>query len=80
MARPKAQKKPDEKLVTLSIRVPPEIADRVRNAIYFTPGASLVGIGSEALRREIDRLERANGGPFKDRGGVELRRGRRSVA
>jgi hypothetical protein len=66
-------------LVTLSIRVPPSVADRVRNFIAANSQRSLVEVGRSALEREIARLERANGGPFPERPRRELRRGRRSV-
>jgi hypothetical protein len=63
-------------LETFSIRIPPELFDRLRNASFWTPGSTLVSIGERALERELDRMEKANGGPFKPRTNPNLR-GRR---
>ena len=66
-------------LVTLSIRVPRALAERVRDAVYWTPGATLVRLGEAALTREVERLERQHGGRFRPRQQRELKRGRRSA-
>lgn len=52
-----------------------EIMDRARNISYWTPGLSLSGLTEEAIRREVERLEKAHGGPYPKRG-AELVGGR----
>lgn len=66
-----------EETVTLSLRVGVELAERIRNAVFWTPGSTLVSVGQSAFEREIDRMERANGGAFKPRTQAALSRGRR---
>ena len=68
---------PKDKLVTMSIRVSPELANRIRNAIYFTPGMSIVSFVAGPLERAVESMERKNGGPFAQRHTEGLRRGRR---
>lgn len=44
-----------------------EIMDRARNIAYFTPGLSLSGLTETAIRREVERLEKKNGGRYPER-------------
>lgn len=44
-----------------------EIMDRARNIAYWTPGLSLSSLTEEAIRREVERMEKKNGGPYPDR-------------
>lgn len=48
------------------IDIPGDLDDRLRDAIHAT-GRGMREIGEEALRRELERMERANGGPFPSR-------------
>ena len=59
----------------LTVNLPPELIERARNAVYWTPGLTLAGLAREALVKSLVRLEKENGGPFKERDG-ELRAGR----
>jgi len=77
MGKPAAVVEAVPELATLSIRCPLDLHERARNAVWGTPGLTLTALASSALSRELDRLERAHGGPFADRHGVELTRGRR---
>lgn len=74
----KGQKKKKEKV---SISLPPEVIERARIAVYYTPGMSLASLFEDALWRELKRLERKQGKPFpepdsKDGSKAELAPGR----
>jgi hypothetical protein len=59
----------------LPLYLPVELIDRVKNAVYWTPGLTLAGLGEEALRVMVERLEADRGNPFPPRQ-EELRGGR----
>lgn len=59
----------------LTLNLPAEVVDRVRSAVYHSPGLTLSGLAESALNRELDRLERQQGSPFPQESG-RLRRGR----
>jgi hypothetical protein len=62
--------------VSIAGRYDPTLAERIRNACYW----QRLGVNdliTAAVTREIERLEKANGGPFKKRP-TELRPGRRA--
>ena len=59
----------------LTIHLPVDLIDRVKNAVYWTPGLTLAGLGEEALRVMVERLEADRGDPFPPRQ-EELRGGR----
>ena len=52
-----------------TVNLPPELIERARNAVYWTPGLTLAGLAEEALIKALRRLEKANGGTFKERNG-----------
>jgi hypothetical protein len=54
-----------EARLTLVMR--PELLERVRNAAFWTPGETLAGIGYRGVMAEIEKMEKANGGPFPQR-------------
>jgi len=53
----------------LTVNLSPELVERARNAVYWTPGLTLAGLTEDALLRSLARLEKQNGGPFKARNG-----------
>jgi post-segregation antitoxin (ccd killing protein) len=53
----------------IAVTVTEELADRARDAVYWTPGLTLSGLVEEALEREIRRRERARGESFPKRKG-----------
>jgi hypothetical protein len=59
----------------LTIHLPVPLIERVKNAVYWTPGLTLAGLAEQALARLIDELEAENGAPFKTRR-EELKGGR----
>jgi hypothetical protein len=58
-----------------TFHLPVDLMDRVRNAVYWTPGLTLAGMAEEALGKAIEALEKKHGGPFPKRS-EELRGGR----
>ncbi len=71
---PKAARTKVEKERT-TFHLPVDLMDRVRNAVYWTPGLTLAGMAEEALGKAIGALEKKQGGPFPPRP-EELRGGR----
>ena len=59
-----------------TFQLPIGLLDRARDAVYFTPGATMAGLMEEALRTHLDKLEKKNGKPFSSRRGAELKTGR----
>lgn len=52
-----------------TIHVSTELFDRARNAAYWLPGVTVSGLVEAGVQREVERLEKLNGGPFKRRVG-----------
>lgn len=73
-ADPQAAPAPARKEQT-TFQLPADLLDRARNAVFWTPGASLAGLMEEALAKHLDSLERAHGKPFPPRRG-SLKTGR----
>jgi hypothetical protein len=59
----------------LSVRLPGEIVERTRDAVFHSPGLTLTSLLAEALAREIERLETERGEGFPRRTG-RVRTGR----
>lgn len=51
----------------LTVHVTTGVIDRVKNAVYWTPGLTLSRLAEEALHATVDRLEEARGEPFPRR-------------
>jgi len=49
-----------------TVNLDPDLINWVRKAVVFTPGQSLTGLLEEALRRELERLEKKRGEAFPD--------------
>jgi hypothetical protein len=65
------------KKVGIRVYLPADLAERIKNAVYWTPGLTLGGLAQDALRKAVMQLERDRnkGQPFIPRKG-ELKRGR----
>ena len=76
---PERQPAPEERAVgkkeRLTVHVPLDLVDRVKNAVYWTPGLTLARMAEEALLSEVERREKDRGGRFPTRA-EELRGGR----
>ena len=77
---PAAPKPSGSRKVRVSFSLPLDLVERARNAAWWKAGPpdglTLSAIVEAGLRRELGRLEKKNGGPFKAREG-HLRPGRR---
>jgi len=72
----KKEEKPEKvKKERLTVHVPVDLIDRVKNAVYWTPGLTLGGFAETAFQKELDRLEKKHGGPYEARES-ELKGGR----
>lgn len=59
----------------LSVTLPVELLERLRNAVYWTPDLTIAGLIEQAVADSVDRLEQRHGEPFPPR--IEsLKRGR----
>jgi hypothetical protein len=59
----------------LTIHVPVKLIDRIKNAVYYTPGLTMSDFADTAFEKAISLLEERNGGPFQQRT-QELKGGR----
>lgn len=59
----------------LTVHLPKPLIDRVKNAVYWTPGLTLASLGQRALEAEVERMEQERGEMFPQRAD-ELRGGR----
>ena len=51
----------------LTVHLPVDLIDGVKNAVYWTPGLTLARLAEEALRQALAALETARGAPFPPR-------------
>lgn len=51
----------------LTITLPAELLDRLRNAVYWTPYMTLAGFIESAVGHGLDDLEKQHGEPFPTR-------------
>ena len=59
----------------LTVHLPVELIDRVKNIVYWTPGLTLARLAAEALTKEVEKREKERGEPFPHRA-EELKGGR----
>jgi hypothetical protein len=59
----------------LTVHVPVELIDRVKNIVYWTPGLTLARLAEEALTKEVEEREKERGERFPHRA-EELKGGR----
>ncbi len=64
-------------LTRTSVQIEEDLMERLRNAVYWTPGASLNRVFLEGAEMLVDALEKQNGKPFPKRGSERLLTGRR---
>lgn len=51
----------------VTIHVPVDLIERVKNAVFWEPGLTLAEFAEEALAKAIDALEQEKGTPFPQR-------------
>jgi hypothetical protein len=69
------EEKPVRQRERTTIHVDVDLMERVRNAVYWTPGLTLASMAEEGLWLVLERHEKANGGQFRKRRS-ELKGGR----
>ena len=72
-AGPAPTPKPGKERVTFQL--PADLIERARDAVYWTPGATMAALMEAALTDHLAKLEKRRGGPFERRGGA-LKTGR----
>ena len=65
--------KPGKERVTFQL--PVDLIERARDAVYWTPGATMAALMETALTDHLAKLEKRRGQPFERRGGA-LKTGR----
>jgi hypothetical protein len=55
---------------SFTVHLREELIERVKNAVYWTPGMTMSGLTEATLEQAIAELERKNGGPFPQREGI----------
>jgi len=75
-ARDRDSPTPPLRAVTVGVAFDPELLERARNAVYWTPGMTLTGLANLGLSQAVADLEQRNSGqPFPARAGT-MRTGR----
>ena len=59
----------------LTIHLPVDLIDHIKNAVYWTPGLTLAELGERAFTEILKKMERERGEPFPPRKS-ELKGGR----
>ncbi len=67
-----AKSEPKERM---TVQIRQEVIERVKDAVYWTPGLTVAQLTEEALEAALAKLEKQNGEPFKKRK-AELKPGR----
>ena len=73
LPEPEPARAPRERV---TIALPADLMERARNAVYWTPGATLAALVEDAVADAMDRLEREKGGAYRPRSS-NLKPGRR---
>lgn len=60
----------------ITIHLSKGVIDRAKNAVYWEPGLTMTELAEEALKKELDRLEKKRGEQYPQRKGATLKGGR----
>ena len=60
----------------VTFQLPVDLIEKARDAVYFTPGATMARLMEDALVAELARATKKRGKPFPSRAGKALRTGR----
>jgi hypothetical protein len=66
-------------MVRLTVRLPSDLVDRLRNAVYWSPSLTLAWLIAQSLRTSLTEMESLRQGPFPKRTKA-LRAGRPRLA
>lgn len=75
MARRSKAALPKQEKVRATIYIPVKLIERVKNAVYWTPGLTVASLAEQALMRAVENMENERETPFPRRRS-ELRPGR----
>jgi hypothetical protein len=53
----------------VTIHIPIDTVERIRDAVYWTPGLTLASLAEQALEEMVARMEEERGEPFPPRAG-----------
>ena len=59
----------------ITVQISEDVIDRIKNAVYWTPGLTLASLAEEAFSKIVDELEKSKRTPFPKRKD-ELKTGR----
>ena len=59
----------------LTVHLPPDLINRIKNVVYWTPGMTLASFAEEFMEVAVDKIEKKRGKPFPQRS-QELKGGR----
>lgn len=60
----------------VTIHVPVELIERVKNAVYWEPGMTFAGFAEQALQEALEKLESKRGSQYPTRKDRQLKGGR----
>ncbi len=60
----------------ITIHLPVDLIDRVKNAVYWEPGLTLTGFAEYALEQALKQQEETRGEPYPERKEKALKSGR----
>lgn len=58
---------PQPRMVRLTVSLPGDLVDRVRNAVYWSPSLKLAWLIAQSLRTSLTEMESLQQGPFPQR-------------
>ena len=74
-SRPRKAGRQQPRKIKLTISLPSDLIDRLRDAVYWSPGLTLAGLIAQSLRTSLAEMESLRQGPFPKRTNA-LRAGR----
>lgn len=69
------QKQPRSSKQRITVQISVDVVERVKNAVYWTPGLTLASLAEKAFSKAVDALENEREAPFPKRK-EELKTGR----
>jgi hypothetical protein len=66
-SRPHETGPPQPRMVRLTVNLPGDVVDRVRNAVYWSPSLKLSWLIAQSLRTSLAEMESSRQGPFPQR-------------
>lgn len=78
-SRPSEARQQQPRMVRLTVSLPGDLVDRLRNAVYWSPTLTLAWLIAQSLRASLTEMESLRQGPFPKRTN-ELRAGRPRLA